>query len=105
MQNGQWEALTWAAVSCLPCHTVLQACLDGGDPRTRAFFNNDRRWLAAAQTCLPVVQGGLGLGCARMTGDAAYVAGWADYLRFLNTYPDLFPAANAALDPASLSCS
>lgn len=52
-----------------------------------------------------MVQGGLGLGCARMTGDAAYVAGWADYLRFLNTYPDLFPAANAALDPASLATS
>ena len=88
-----------------PILHAVDTNLDGGDPRTLAFFNNDRRWLAAAQSCLPVVQGGLGLGCARMTGDAAYVAGWADYLRFLNTYPDLFPAANAALDPASLATS
>ena len=61
-----------------PILHAVDTNLDGGDPRTLAFFNNDRRWLAAAQSCLPVVQGGLGLGCARMTGDAAYVAGWAD---------------------------
>ena len=75
-----------------PILHAVDTNMDGGDPRTLAFFNNDRRWLAAAQACLPVVQGGLGLSCAKMTGDAAYVAGWVDYLRFLDAYPGLFPA-------------
>ena len=47
----------------------------------------------------------MGLGAAEITKRAAYVSGWADYLRFLGAYPDLFPAANAALDPASLATS
>ena len=79
--------------------------LDGSDPRTLAFFDNDRRDLAAAQAMMPVVQGGLGLGCADVNTHAAYLSGWADYLRFLAAYPDLFPAASAALDPSTLAGS
>ena len=90
-----------AAAVLLP----VDANLSGDDPRTLAFFGDARRWLARTQACLPVVQGGLGLGCAEVTKRAAYVSGWADYLRFLGAYPDLFPAANAALDPASLATS
>eukprot|EP01045_Picozoa_sp_COSAG04_P002052 COSAG04_NODE_72_length_29124_cov_43.127265_10_plen_78_part_00 len=52
-----------------------------------------------------MVQGGLGLGAAEITKRAAHVSGWAGYLRFLDAYPDLFPAASAALDPASLATS
>ena len=83
----------------------VDADLSRDDPRTLAFFGDDRRHLARMQASLPVVQGGLGLGAAEITKRAAYVSGWADYLRFLGAYPDLFPAANAALDPSSLAAS
>jgi hypothetical protein len=40
---------------------------------------------ARMQAFLPTASGGLGLCCAQLAREAAYVAAWADYLRLIGT--------------------
>eukprot|EP01043_Picozoa_sp_COSAG02_P090529 COSAG02_NODE_27365_length_611_cov_1.244141_1_plen_104_part_01 len=57
------------------------------------------------QAFLPVQSGGLGLTCAQIASESAYVAAWADYLRFVGAHPSLFPSLTELLTPTSLETS
>ncbi len=84
-----------------PLHTNPAAATDAdnGTPSPNALSR------ARLQAFLPIQSGGLGLSCAQISCESAYVAAWADYLRLVSAHPSLFPSVSQLLTPANLEAS
>ena len=78
---------------------------DDDDDNDGLTYSKNARSRARMQAFLPIATGGLGLPCAQLASNPAYVASWVDYLRFIGTHPDLFPSIPPLLTPACLETS
>ena len=68
-------------------------------------FDNAMKKIAATQIFLPTVKGGMGLQSMDLTSSAAYMASWADGLRFLKEHSEVFPSIGVLTTPAILNLS